>query len=282
MHRPNLLALAAALTLASSPASAADQGVVIRFSGKAGSEPLNCGRTYGGIGATGADITLQDFRAYVSNLRLIDEAGREVSLRLTDDGVWQGDGVVLLDLEDASGSCNGNTGVNTTVIGHVPAGRYRGLAFDLGVPLALNHQDTTRANPPLNFSALSWPWRGGYKFVTIDFDARSSEHPTASGFSIHLGSTDCGAGSPVTPPSSPCQRQNRPTYRFERFDPARQTIVLDLAALVAETDVTRNAPQTPAGCMSGQNDDDCVGVMSRFGLAFRQSAAKPQSWVRVE
>jgi uncharacterized repeat protein (TIGR04052 family) len=262
------------------------QEMVIRFDARAGDESLRCGRTIPGIGVSKASVTLQDFRIYVSNVRLISRDGREQTLQLTPDGAFQGDRVVLLDFEDATGNCNGNAATNTIVRGRVPDGDYVGLAFDIGVPVALNHQDTTLAAPPLNFSALTWAWRYGYKFTTIDLetsraaDAAPSRH-AASGFSIHLGSVDCGAGSPRTPPETPCATPNRPGYRLERFDAASQVVVLDLGSLLAATDVTVNDPDSASGCMSTADDDDCTSIMDRFGLPFRGQQSRGQQFVRV-
>lgn len=270
------------LALAASPAAAAEQDVVVRFAARVGGETLACGKTFSGIGTTGAAVTLQDFRVYISNLRLVDAKGVETPVRIVPDGRWQDDRTALLDFEDATGNCNGNAAVNHQVRGKAAPGQYAGLAFDLGVPADLNHQDTTRAGPPLNFSALSWPWRAGYKFVTIDIETSAPGRPDASGFSVHLGSTDCPGGPLTAPPTSPCARQNRPTYRFAAFNPARQTVVFDLAELLKATDVTINAPNTAAGCMSGQTDDDCAAIMPALGVPFRDWTPTGQSWARVE
>ena len=283
-------ALVAAVWMAGAMANSpepAEQDVTIRFDARAGERSLRCGESYSGIGSSAASVTLQDFRIYVSNLRLLARDGSEHQLALTPDDVWQGASVALLDFENASGNCNGNAPTNTSVRGRVPTGDYVGLAFDIGVPVELNHQDTTIAAPPLNFSALTWPWRDGYKFTTIDLETDAtqaqtpSDHP-ASGFSIHLGSVDCGKGSPRMPPESPCATSNRPGYKLAAFDPATQIVVLDLAALLAATDVTVNAPDTASGCMSGPDDDDCVAIMDRFGLSFRGKASGGQQFVRVE
>ncbi|MDZ4689682.1 MbnP family copper-binding protein [Terricaulis sp.] len=280
------LCLTSACASAALPPAAPMQGIAIRFDARAGDQGLRCGQSYSGIGSTGASVTLQDFRIYVSNFRLIDRDGREQALELTPDGAFQGASVALLDFENATGNCNGNSATNSIVRGRAPAGDYVGLTFDIGVPVDLNHQDTTLAAPPLNFSALTWAWRYGYKFTTIDLetgrapDAAPSEHG-ASGFSIHLGSVDCGAGSPRTPPESPCTTPNRPSYRLDAFDPARQVVVLDLAALLAATDVTINDPESASGCMSTADDDDCVAIMDRFGLPFRGQASHGQRFVRA-
>ncbi|MEZ5958576.1 MAG: metallo-mystery pair system four-Cys motif protein [Hyphomonadaceae bacterium] len=286
-HLAALAALSLMGACASAP-SASMQDIAIRFDARAGEQSLRCGQSYSGIGSTNASITLQDFRIYVSNFRLVGRDGGETPLQLTSDDLFQNDRVALLDFENASGNCNGNSATNTVVRGRAPAGDYVGLVFDIGVPVELNHQDTTLAAPPLNFSALTWAWRYGYKFTTIDLEtgrpqdaAAAMPGHAASGFSIHLGSVDCGDGSPRTPPESPCATPNRPTYRLDVFDSQTQLVVLDLAALVEASDVTGNAPGSVSGCMSGAGDDDCVAIMDRFGLSFRGQPSHGQRFVRA-
>ena len=253
--------------------------VDVTFSLNAGRTPLECGRTYHDVGTSSADMSLQDARIYVSNLRVIAADGRETPLALVQDGVWQHEGLALLDFENATGACNGNPVTNNTVRGTVPDGDFVGLAFDIGVPEYMNHQDPTLAAAPLNLSALSWPWRAGYKYTTIDLETaiRTGAVGGAPGFSIHIGATHCGEGSPVRPPSVACERQNRPSVRLDRFDPERQIVVLDLAALLAETDVTSNEPETASGCMSADDDADCDGIFRRAGLR-----GATQMFVRAE
>jgi len=268
--------------------------VELRFAARVESEPARCGATYTGIGCTHASMFLQDFRVYVSGFRLLKADGTEVPVALTPDGVWQNEEVALLDFEDATGNCNGNAPTNDRVKGTVPDGQYTGVVFEIGVPFALNHQDPTLAGPPLNFSALTWPWAFGYKFTTIDFDTKPpgerkmvavegmTEKISVSGFSVHLGSTGCASSGPRVPPQAPCANPNRPVYRFDAFDPRADVLVMDLAALLAGTDVTVNMPETPSGCMSSPKDDDCTAIMDRLGLPFRGKASSGQKFVRVE
>jgi len=260
--------------------------VEIQFEVRVGEQALHCGHRFGPLGSSSAAATLQDFRVYVSRLRLIAADGHEQDARLVPDNMWQSDRVALLDFEDATGDCNGNVVTNTIVRAQAPAGDYRGLAFDIGVPPDLNHQDPTIADAPLNFSALTWPWRYGYRFTTIDLETTPREGastPThaATGFSVHLGSVDCGEGSPSTPPASPCATQNRPSFRLPNFNPSRHVVVLDLGALLADTDVTVNAPETPSGCMSSPNDADCVAIMEHLGLTFGGKPSAGQRFVRA-
>jgi uncharacterized repeat protein (TIGR04052 family) len=280
-------------------AQAGAQPVEIRFEARVGDKIAKCGETYINVGSSKASILLQDIRIYVSNARLIAKDGHEVPVALTPDGQWQNGSVTLLDFEDRSGNCNGNAATNRTIQGTVPAGDYKGVAFDIGVPSDLNHKDPTLAAAPLNVTALTWPWRIGYKFTTIDLETASkpvalaagqADHTmpgmkmgeAASGFSIHLGSTECGDGSPMTPPSAPCGNPNRPGYRLERFNLKSQSVVFDLGALLANTDVTVNAPGSMSGCMAFVEDDDCIAVMDRFGLAFRGKPSSGQVFVRAD
>lgn len=288
------LLLAASLTACTSTpvASSNGQAVQINFDARIGDKPARCGVSYADVGASKATIMLQDFRIYVSEVRLLAADGREVPLKLTPDNQWQNDKVALLDFEDATGNCNGNAPMNVSIRGTAPAGDYSGLVFEIGVPFDLNHKDPTLAAAPLNYSGLTWPWRIGYKFITVDFDtankpdAPAQQHAgmpgmAASGFSIHLGSTDCGEGSPTTPPASPCTNANRPTYRLDGFKPRTGKVVLDLGALLAGTDVTVNAPGSASGCMSFTSDDDCIAIMDRLGLAFRGKASAGQAFVKA-
>jgi len=264
-------------------ASAGTQPVTLNFAAQVAGQPFACGRSYAGIGTTGSTLTPSDFRLYVSEVHLIDGAGRAVPVRLAQDGVWQFEDIALLDFEDGSGPCRNGTGAtNLQVRGSVPEGRYTGLRFTLGVPFARNHGDPTIAPSPLNLTAMFWNWQGGYKFMK--FDAASSGRPQAqaahaphggggaSGFSVHLGSTVCASAS-RTQPASACQNPNRVTVQFDRFDAATQTLVADIGEVLAAADVDVNAPKTSPGCMSFPGDADCPPVMSALGLPYGDRTA---------
>lgn len=282
--RDMVLGAALVHALLAAPAQAQTQPVELRFDARVGSEPARCDRAYSGVGTSKAGLRFQDLRLYVSAVRLIDANGQEVPVRLEPDDQWQSDVVTLLDFEDRSGNCNGNAATNAVVRGTVPAGRYSGLIFEIGVPQSVNHQDPTLASAPLNVTAMTWPWRVGYKFTGIDMETSGGAggSDAATGFSIHLGSTDCGQGSPTTPPTAPCANGNRPSYRLEAFDPARSTVVLDIGALLAGTDITINAPGSASGCMSFPGDADCTAIFDRLGLSFDGKPSAGQTWVRAE
>ncbi len=274
------------------PANNTDGNVTLQFAMKVGEQAAACGQSYPGLGSAGTEVTFTDLRFYVSNIRLINAQGQEVPLALAQDGVWQYQNVALLDFEDGSSGCSegGNTALNNLVKGTVPAGRYTGIAFDLGVPFALNHADVTAAPSPLNIQALWWNWQGGYKFMRVDMQTGApgaAPAPTMdmnatapagsqgemqqegaakpSAWFIHLGSTGCQSNDRTAPPAAPCSNPNLVAIRLDGFDPGKSVIVADLTSLLRDVPLDQNTPEPP-GCMSGPKDPDCPALFRGFGL----------------
>ncbi|MGE0385402.1 MAG: MbnP family copper-binding protein [Gammaproteobacteria bacterium] len=266
-----------------------DRPVTLRFAGAVNGSAFECGRQYSGVGSGGSTIEPGDFRFFVSAVELIGRDGKAVPVALDQDGVWQYRDVALVDLENGAGACgNGTAAVHAEVSGRVPRGEYTGVRFTLGVPFESNHGDPTLAPSPLNLTAMFWNWQGGYKFLKVDLNSavqsahamagahgadagarHAGGHDAASapGFALHLGSTQCAARSQTESPSA-CRNPNRVTVTFEGFDPDRNTIVADIGAVLAGTDVERNAPDTSPGCMSFPKDADCTAVMNALGLPY--------------
>ena len=279
----SLVGALAACSTTSPSGNTGFQSVKLNFAAEVNGKAFACGQQYTGIGTTRSTVTPSDFRFYVSEVQLITVDGRAVPVQLDQDGTWQLENIALLDFENAAGPCrNGTAGLNTAVRGQVPAGTYTGIRFTLGVPFARNHGDPTVSPSPLNNTAMFWNWQGGYKF--LKFDTASSGKPTtvappdargggsASGFSVHLGSTVCAAPSKTSAPSA-CQNPNRVMVEFRNFDPAKSTIVADIGRVLASANVDVNAPQTSPGCMSFPKDADCPPVMGALGLSYDGMAA---------
>ncbi|HEY3499144.1 MAG TPA: MbnP family copper-binding protein, partial [Polyangiaceae bacterium] len=128
--------------LACGPAT--ELAFTIDFSAVVGAEPFDCSGVYTNVGADDSSIRPVDFKFYVHDVRLLDESGTPVAAALEQDGLWQYENVALLDFEDDTGLCaNGTAATNSLIRGRVPAGKYRGIAFRLGVPFELNHADLT-------------------------------------------------------------------------------------------------------------------------------------------
>lgn len=256
---------------------AQERDVTLHFTGLVGDEPVACGGVYPGIGTTSTELTLADYRVYVHDVRVVTEDGRELSVALTQDGVWQHEDTVLLDFEDGSGECEfGTAEMNTTIRGTIPEDvAIAGVRFRLGVPETLNHGDVTSAPSPLGFQSMYWNWNAGYKFLRVD--ARSTG--LDGGLFIHLGSTGCdgdGRGN-VTG----CEQENRPEIALTAFDPAANDVAVDLAALLRDSDMDADLGGAP-GCMSGFDDPDCEPIFHGLGLPFAgEPPSEPQRLFRV-
>lgn len=253
----------------------APQDIQLTFEARVGDELFDCSETYTGLGTSEATARPSDFRLYVHNLRMIDNHGEEVPVQLEDDGLWQDQGMALLDFEDNSGSCkNGTSEVNMLVSGTVPSGTYSGVAFDVGVPMEFNHDNPATAPSPLNLTALHWNWAAGYKHARIDFmvdNTNSAGETNSQPFNFHLGSTRC-TGDPELNEAVVCENSNRPSILLETFDPGQQKIVIDYAKLVATEDMNDELGAAP-GCMSGPADGDCPHIFSQLGLAMKSGTS---------
>ena len=250
----------------------ATEKVTLRFAAVAGTTPVSCGRPVAGLGTTAATAQLQDLRFYVSNVRLTRRNRTSVPLKLTGRPAYNltagGNRVTLIDLENGAGSCTeGDRALNATIAGTVPAGDYVGATMYLGVPFPLNHSDVATAKAPLDLTAMDWSWQAGRKFAKIELvDPAGAAGTWASkAFFVHLGSTGC-TGDPASGATVSCTASNRARIRLAAFDPARQRIAVDLAALATGNDVTVNRGGAP-GCMSGATDPECAGVFTALGLA---------------
>jgi len=235
---------------------------LILLSCNAGKEPVRIdfdARFEGaGIRCEGHDaVRLSDLRFYVHEIELVDEAGRGVRVDL-DDNVWQQQGLAMLDFEDGRGDCtNGTAPLRSAITGRVPGGRYRGIRFIVGVPFDRNHRDPLKAQPPLGDPAMHWHWRSGYKFL------RAGVRTDTDGFWLHLGSTGCeGTTGNITGCTSP----NRVRVDLPGFDPAHDVVAVDLAQLVAGTDL---GDGQPTDCSSGPAERACGAPFAALGLDHR-------------
>jgi uncharacterized repeat protein (TIGR04052 family) len=251
----------------------------IRFRAEVNGEPFTCGREYPGVGTPAATFVASDFRFYVHDVRLVAGDGAEVPLVLDEDA-FQHDGVALLDFEDAGPTCDtGSPELHPAITGTAPDRPYRGVRFVLGVPAEKNHVDPTLAPAPLNLTAMFWTWRGGYKFLRVD--GRPAAAPEA-GYHVHLGSTGCPGTVPTDPPAQPCTNPNRVEISLDGFDPVTGTVVADIGAVLAGSDIAANTEGTSPGCMSAPDDPDCAAILPRLGLPFGAVPSAPQVLFRGE
>ena len=273
---PMMAALVAG-ALGATPRSAAAQplekSVAVRFEAVVGSQPFACGTQYPDIGVTKSTMTVTDFRLFVSGVALVRDDGSVVPVTLAQDGLWQYEDVALLDFEDGTTSCaNGTPETRAVVEGRVPAGRYAGLQFIVGLPFEKNHREPTLQPSPLNLTRMFWNWNAGYKFMRIDL--KTTGQP--QGWEVHLGSTGCTPREGPTTVPVECKAANQVAVRFPSFDADRDVVRLDLQSLLATSNIDVNQADTATGCMSGPTDADCAGLFARLGLPFGDAPARDQ------
>lgn len=202
-------------------------------------------------------VSMTDLRFYIYDLRLLGDDNTETPIALRPDEFWQTESVALLDFENGKGACvNGSERTNTVIRGQHSPGESYGLAFRIGVPADLNHEDALLASPPLNFTDMHWHWATGYKFLRAGI-----ETPT-DGFWMHLGSSLCeGTIGNI----KGCRAPNRPEVMLSAFTPGSDRITIDLADLFAEVDLDDGVK---SDCSSGPEEDSCVAPFEKLGIQF--------------
>lgn len=239
-----------------------EEAISIDFQAVVGEEAFSCDGAYS-VGQDGVTVRPIDLRFYLHDLRLVDEAGEEVAFT-PDEDAWQRDGVVLLDFEDDSGSCNtGSAGTHTAVTGTVDgAERVAGIRFTVGVPEDQNHLDAAVEPAPFNAQGMWWSWSGGFKYMKVDVETDTK--PTVF---FHLGATGC-TGDPGV--GYTCGYAHRPTITLDGLTIGENTVVFDLASLYAGIAVDGEQAEGDSlpGCMSFTGDPECPPMISALGLGF--------------
>ena len=158
------------------PPLAADVDLTFQFDAAFAGEPLAIqSATYAYPG--GGELKVQRFQYYVSDLALLPEDGSQ-PVPLSE--------IELIDY--ASATEDNREGRTYTV----PAGRYRGVRFGLGVKPELNNQ------PPSNFAATDplnenefWSERARYVFAKIEAKADlNADGLFDTSVSLHMGSNE--------------------------------------------------------------------------------------------
>ncbi|MDD2810961.1 MbnP family copper-binding protein [Rhodoferax sp.] len=225
-----------------------------------------------------------DLRFYISNVLLWDAAGNAVPLVLTEDAS-QSKNVALLDFgynTAATGTPVCSTAYKTAITGKVVPGTYTGISFTVGVPVRsadlstkLNHGNAadTASPAPLQNLAMNWSWQSGRKFFKVDFQPDTAAKKFAAGavgstavVNTHIGSTGC-VGNPATVAGTEtaCTNANRLGVKFDGFKTASNTVLLDVAKLFKNSDLTYEGGGA-GGCMSGTTDPECAPIFKAFGL----------------
>lgn len=267
--------------------------ITLRFAAAVGIYPFECGAEYTGVGSSNSTVTPTDLRLFVSDVQLIEADGTRVRLELDEFPPFQSNSVALLDFADGTGACsNADSALNAQITGLVPDGNYVGLSFSTSVPLDINHTDPTLNAPPLHPSSMTWSWLLGYKFLVaglkqvdstsvMDLDAGADAAvpapvPATGAAELHVGSIGCYNPPMSDPATVECGKPNRNSITFSAFDPFENTVVLDVAQLFANVDLSEVVM-----CHSAM--EACSDMFASIGLDYATGmAAAEQTAFRVE
>lgn len=260
------------------------QYVNLDFDLRLGADEAVCGQTYTGVGVGSVqELRNQGLRFYLSQPTMVGSSGSAASLRLdarSNGTVYQDDRYGVALIGDAQG-CDSTTPLRSeSLSATVAAGDYRQICFDLGVPFELNHSDPSTAPSPLNLTAMSWSWQYGRVFFR--FDSVSNPSATPGNFFVHLGSTGCSnaSDSGSAPPDQACLYPNLARICLAASAVSSgQPIVVNVAALLSESDIGVNTEGTAPGCMSAAGDPECIQIMPKFGLDY---AYTPEQVIAAE
>jgi len=253
-----------ALCLLLSGACTPSEPITLRFHARMAEQPFECGRRYENVGNDRSNATFSDLRLYVSRVRLLSHDGKETPVALTADGSFQDRDTALLDFTQPSAPCSDRRhGGHTTILGTARPSSVAGVAFDIGIPFAKNHQDASRARAPFDVTSMFWVWRNGYKFLRLD--GTSTEGDRHHTFAIHVGSTGCSGGGAPTDAPQQCSAPNRAAVEVRGQSILRDGIDLSVDSLL--TSMTLRGPSASDGCESSPDDPDCQGVFEALGIA---------------
>lgn len=276
-----IFSLASAVLLAACSSSSSvtpenEQSVSIPFAAVAGDTAITCDANLGPVGSRNGSASVLDFKFYVHDVVLNGDDGNDYLVSL-DSNDWQDRGVALLDFTDKSNAADGCDGAiketNTDITGTVEAAdsvSFEGIRFRIGVPSEQNHigRDQFDAGSVLNLSSMDWGWQNGHKHMRLDVDPMEG---SLTRWNFHLGTTGCAGGSSSEPDLVICTHTNIPSISLATYRQGSDTIVIDYAALVTDTDITTNAASTPTGCMSNPpatDTTDCSALFENLGLDY--------------
>jgi uncharacterized repeat protein (TIGR04052 family) len=264
----------------------------LEFAAVFNGQEVGCGDQVTVLGRSGSiQMELSDLRFYVSNLRFVDESGKEVDLVL-DENPFQyksaaGD-VTLIDLTDTSeGACagtglsfpEGTARTNRAITGMSYPDRVRGVRFDVGVPQAVqkaviaNH---TAEDAPSPLREMHWSWGYAYRNFVMNFTL-SDGAVDGEGY-VHIGSTGCGGdGSRALTDQQSCGRPNTAAVSLGAFSIAADTVAVDIGALLANVDfvvqVDESTTAPGVACHSSPNQTDCPVIFANLGIAIVDGGA---------
>jgi len=275
----------------------------LKFAATANGKEVGCTDEIAGVGADGKQtIGLSDLRFYVSNLQLLDSAGKPVSFTLDSNDFQynkEAGAVALVDLTgNTEGSCGGTSiafaegtaRTHKAVTGATLVSKVASLSFDVGVPQKIMKEviaTNTAESAPSPLNEMYWSWATGYRHFIFNFTVKDGAGGKGDGY-VHIGSRDCGPPDGLAlEDRDACTFVNTPKVVLAAFDLETDVVQIDLPALVKELDFIAPIydPKTfevigqgpGVECHSSPMQPDCKPVFSDLGLDMTTGAADASS-----
>lgn len=207
---------------------------------------------------------VEQLQFFISDIAIKDQQEQWHQLKL-EPSQYQSESVALLSLMCEQGKKT-EQNLQLVLASKIEPADVSEIAFDLGVPFELNHQNPLTQPSPLNEASMFWVWRTGHKFMRVEMNNDNEA------WWFHLGSTGCSAASPVRAPSQPCRQPNRFRYRISTnsYEPISINFSLDsmLSDLVLNE---RNS------CQSEPDNVSCHALFSNVQRAFSIGTQTPET-----
>jgi len=266
------------------------------FTAMSGVEEVTCDSTHSDFGTDGHySVGVSDLRFYISNIAFYDQYGEAIEMTL-DDSDFQlnhDEGFVgLIDLtSNDSGTCadgevansSGTERTNKKLTGMMLDTGVSKVTFDIGVPQGvmkdvISTSSAEDAPSPLN--EMYWSWASGYRHFVMNFAIENNSGTQGGGY-IHVGSKGCGGdGLLALEDKESCDFVNTAKVELDNFDPAINTVVIDIDELLADltfgaTDEETSIETIGVSCHSASPDvqADCAPIFSNLGLSTENGSA---------
>jgi len=269
------------------------QSFALRFAAVDGNKEVGCGDVIEGVGSNGnGSLEISDLRFYVSNLRFSTTGGGVMTPTLDENAFQYTDGkgsVALVDTTStATGACSGQgitypegtARVNKVITGQVDAKPITGVSFDIAIPQALMKEiiaNHTAEDAPSPFAEMSWSWAYAYRYFVMNAVVHKGAQPGEA--YMHVGSTDCGGdGTKALTDRDSCGHINGARVSLSSFEPATDTIAVDVRALVSGLDFdVSNEETTYVGieCHSSPSQPDCPILFGNLGIDMDTGTSNP-------
>ncbi|MGV3621193.1 MAG: MbnP family copper-binding protein [Archangium sp.] len=286
------------------------QAFSLNFAAVSDGVKVGCIDSLAGLGTGGnAKVGINDLRFYVSNVKLLDAAGKEVEVTLDEDAFQYSSAagqVSLIDLTgNTDGTCAGSTlgfsegtaRTHTAITGKTVVSEVKSISFDVGVPQPLMKKviaDNTLEGAPSPLAEMHWSWAGGYRHFVFNFAVTDGANASGEGY-LHIGSNDCAAmGNKALEDRDVCGLVNTPKVALSSFDLTKDTVGIDLARALqgldfispvydANFNVIGQGPGVE--CHSSASQEDCPTIFSSFGTdiaAGTSTASSNAVFVRIQ